>query len=189
MLFLLMIVQNVNFIECTLQILLIEQLFIHRDIGYLHKVLHHIVVNLSCRVSHVHSPLEFGFGKKVRKPGTVIDVEMCDENQVDIFRVDDVEIGQRLHSLFARMDAAVHEHLASFALNVNAGAADFIARPKRCDLKEVATRSLNLMGLNCLIELLPQSLHIHYYLFIINIIIMGLKLLLLIILLSAFNLA
>ena len=38
------------------------------------------------------------------------------------------------------------------------------------------------MGLNGLVELLSQSLHIHYYLFIINIIIMVFKLVLLILL-------
>jgi hypothetical protein len=110
----------------------------------------------------------------------MVHVEVSDENQVNIFWVDDIEVGEGLHPLLSRVDATVHEHLASFAFYVDAGAADLIARAKGGDLQEVTTCSLNLMGLNGLVELLPQSLHIHYYLFIINIIIMVFKLLLLI---------
>lgn len=85
------------------------------------------------------------------------------------------------------MNAAVHQHLATLALNVDAGTTDLIPRAERCDLKEVTTRCLNLMRLYGLIELLSQCLNVHYYLIINNIIIMVLKILLLSLALTLFN--
>jgi hypothetical protein len=129
---------------------------------------------------HIHSPFELSLREEVGQARTMVHVEVSHEDQVHIFRVDDVEIGEGLHSLLPRVDATVHEHLASFAFDVDAGAAHLVARAKGGDLQEVTTCRLDLMGLNGLVELLPQSLHIHYYLFIINIIIMVFKFLLVI---------
>lgn len=57
----------------------------------------------------------------------MIYVKVCDEDQVYLFGVDNVEVGEGLHSLLSRMDATVHEHLAPLALNVDARTADFVA--------------------------------------------------------------
>jgi hypothetical protein len=77
-------------------------------------------------MSHVDSPLEFSLGQEVRESRAMIHMEVSHEDQVHIFRVDDVEIREGLHSLLTWMDATVHEHLASFAFDVDAGAADLV---------------------------------------------------------------
>lgn len=133
-------------------------------------------------MSHIHSPLEFSLGEEVGQSRAMIDVEVRHEDEVHILRVDDVEVGERLHSLLARVDPAIHQHLASLALDVDTGAAYFVARTKRGNLQKVSTGCLDLMGLYGLVELLSQGLKLHYYLFIINIIIMVFKLVLLILL-------
>lgn len=126
MLLLLMIVQDVNLIECALQVLLIKQLLIGCNIGHLHEVLHHIVVYLSRRMSHIDSALEFSLGEKVGKTRAMIYMKMRHEDQVHILGVDNIEVWQSLHSLFAGMNATVHKYFATFALNVDAGATDLI---------------------------------------------------------------
>jgi len=133
-------------------------------------------------VSHIHPPLEFSLGEEVGQPRAMIDVEVRHEDEVHILRVDDVEVGERLHSLLARVDPAIHQHLASLALDVDARAAHLVTRAKRGNLQEISTGCLDLMGLYGLVELLSQGLKLHYYLFIINIIIMVFKLELLLIL-------
>lgn len=126
MLLLLMIVQDVNLIECALQVLLVKQLLIGCNIGHLHEVLHHIVVYLSRRMRHIDSALELSLGKKVWKTRAMIHMKMCHEDQVHILGIDNVEVRQSLHSLFAWMNATVHKNLATFAFNVDAGATDLI---------------------------------------------------------------
>ena len=138
-------------------------------------------------MSHINSALKFSLGQKVGESRTMIHMEMCHEDQVHILGVYNVKVRQRLHSFFTRMNAAVHQHLATLALNVDAGTTDLIPRAKGCDLKEVTTRCLNLMRLYGLVELLSQCLNVHYYLIINNIIIMVLKILLLSLALTLFN--
>ena len=81
---------------------------------------------------------------------------MCHQDQIHILGVDNVKVGQGLDSFLARVDPAVHQHFAPFALNVDAGSADFVSCTKRSDLQEVTAGGLDLMRLYCLVELLPE---------------------------------
>ena len=78
-------------------------------------------------MSHVDSALEISFFEKVWQASTVVNVEMSDQDQVNILGVDDIKIGQGLDALLTRMNTAVHQYFAPFALDVDTGAADFVS--------------------------------------------------------------
>ena len=134
-----MIVEDVNLIKSSLEVTFIEEFFIGSDVRDFHEILHHIVVDLARRMCHVDSSLEISLLQEIGQTGTVINVEMCHQYQIDILGVNNVKVGQGLYAFLARVDPAVHEHFATFALNVDAGTADFISCTERSDLQEVTT--------------------------------------------------
>jgi hypothetical protein len=75
----------------------------------------------------------------------VVDVEVSDQQQLNLFGVDRIKIRQRLDPITARVDAAVEHNLPTLALQIDATPADLATRTKRRNLKQFATQSLNLV--------------------------------------------
>ena len=58
----------------------------------------------------------------------MVNMKVSDENQVYLFRVDDIEVGKCLHSFFAWMNTTIHQYLTAFAFNVDTRATNLISR-------------------------------------------------------------
>jgi hypothetical protein len=85
-------------------------------------------------VGHVYLAFELGLFGEVRQAGTMVDVEVCHEQNFDVCGVNLVKVGQRLDALAARMHAAVKHNLAALKLQVDAGPTNLAAGAQRRDL-------------------------------------------------------
>ena len=72
---------------------------------------------------HVDLAVELCLLNEVWQACTVVHMEVCHQQQLDLLWIDSIEVGQLLNALTARMQAAVEHDLAPFALEVDAAAA------------------------------------------------------------------
>ena len=88
----LMVVNRFNFKESFFDITLIKKLLVWKLPRDLHKILKHIVINAFSWVGHVNLPLKICFFNKIRQAGAMVNVEVSDKQELDVFRVDLVEV-------------------------------------------------------------------------------------------------
>ena len=140
-----MVVDVLDFVQSIFYVFLVKKLFFHGwDAADLYEILKHKIVNRLCRVSHENFTIELRFFDKVRKSCAVVHMKMRDEQQLNFFWVDAVEVGQLLHTFSSWMQPTVQHDLSAFALKVDTAASYFAARAQRSNFQDLATLCLYL---------------------------------------------
>ena len=111
-----MVINCLNFGETIFDVFFIKKLLLGGSLAYFYKIKKNIVIDALRGVCHINSSLEICLFRKIRETCAVIDVKMSHQQEFDLFWVYDVEIGERLYSLAARMHSAVQHDLSAFAL-------------------------------------------------------------------------
>eukprot|EP00981_Chlorochromonas_danica_P012169 scaffold4592_cov169-Ochromonas_danica.AAC.5 len=114
----LVVVDHVDFVNAVLQVLLIVK---RRVSGVEADVVGQQQLHDGLgRVRHEDLAFEVRPLREVRQRGAVVDVEVCDEDEVDVFGVvQRVEERQRVAPFTARMATAVQQDVAALILQQN----------------------------------------------------------------------
>ena len=150
----LMIVDQLDLIERPYHIIFIEKLLFLGDIGNLHEILRDEIVDRFGRVSHECLALESSLFYEVWQSCAVVNVKMSQQQEIDLFWIDHVEVWQSLYAVPARMLAAIEHDLAALALYVDAAPSDFTSCSEGHDLDEIlGVASLAVIGYWHLLDL------------------------------------
>ena len=87
---------------------------------------------------HEYLSLVSGLLQKVWQSCTMINMEVRQQQQIELFWVNHIKVGKGLYAVSAGMLAAIKHDFASFALQIEAGSANLAAGAQRHNLQILA---------------------------------------------------